>query len=85
MSLEPEQLQSLFVFSLAVHDLGKFARAFQSLAEPDLPELVTPDSSLAYGTQEWPHHSEAGRLFFSGLFSRASSSRKVCKPGVGSN
>lgn len=63
MSLEPEHLQSLFVFSLAVHDLGKFARAFQSLAEPDLPELITPDSSLAYGTAEWPHHSEAGAVF----------------------
>lgn len=63
LSMEPEQLQSLFVFSLAVHDLGKFARAFQSLAAPDLPELVAPDSSLAYGTREWPHHSEAGAVF----------------------
>jgi|TARA_R100000935_G_scaffold15320_2_gene30556 CRISPR-associated endonuclease/helicase Cas3 len=63
MSLEPEQLRSLFVFSLALHDLGKFARAFQSLADPDLPDLVKPDASLAYGTAEWPHHSEAGAVF----------------------
>lgn len=63
LSLKPEQLQSLFVFSLALHDLGKFARAFQSLAEPIQPELVSPDSSLPYGNTEWPHHSAAGAVF----------------------
>ncbi|MBA4720470.1 MAG: CRISPR-associated helicase Cas3' [Alcanivorax sp.] len=66
--LEPVQLQSLFVFSLLLHDLGKFARAFQSLAEPALMDLVRPDSSLAYNTREWPHHSEAGAVFLKAFF-----------------
>ena len=43
------QVESLFVFFLALHDLGKFARAFQGLV-PDLPpEFVQPDPSKRYG------------------------------------
>lgn len=42
------QVESLFGFFLALHDLGKFARAFQGLV-PDLsPELVSADLSKSY-------------------------------------
>lgn len=42
-------VESLFVLFLAMHDLGKFARAFQGLV-PDLsPELVPADREKAYG------------------------------------
>lgn len=41
-------VERLFVFFLAQHDLGKFARAFQGLV-PDLsPELVTSDPTKRY-------------------------------------
>lgn len=41
-------VERLFVFFLALHDLGKFARAFQGLA-PDLsPELVRADPGKRY-------------------------------------
>ena len=43
------QVESLFIFFLALHDLGKFARAFQGLV-PDLsPDLVPADPSKRYG------------------------------------
>ena len=43
------QVESLFIFFLALHDLGKFARAFQGLM-PDLsPDLVPADASKRYG------------------------------------
>lgn len=42
------QVESLFTFFLALHDLGKFARAFQGLV-PDLsPDLVPADASKRY-------------------------------------
>lgn len=64
LDLEPEQLQSLVTFSLALHDLGKFARAFQSLAEPDLAGLVPADPRLVYR----PHHSAAGAILLAEVF-----------------
>lgn len=42
-------VERLFVFFLALHDLGKFARAFQGLV-PDLsPDLVRNDAGKVYG------------------------------------
>lgn len=64
LDLEPDQLQSLVAFSLALHDLGKFARAFQSLAEPNLAGLVPADPSLVYR----PHHSAAGAMLLAEVF-----------------
>ena len=40
--------RELFVFSLALHDLGKFARAFQGLAEPEGCDLVRPVAAKQY-------------------------------------
>lgn len=43
-----EQTERVFTFFLALHDLGKFARAFQGLV-PDLsPDLVLPDPEKRY-------------------------------------
>ncbi|MDO4904660.1 MAG: CRISPR-associated helicase Cas3' [Lautropia sp.] len=43
-----EQVEAVFVCFLALHDAGKFARAFQGLA-PDLsPELVPPNEDKRY-------------------------------------
>ena len=41
LGVEPQWLQSWFCFCLMLHDLGKFARAFQSLV-PDLSPLLVP-------------------------------------------
>lgn len=43
-----EQTERVFIFFLVLHDLGKFARAFQGLV-PDLsPNLVPPDPEKRY-------------------------------------
>lgn len=53
------------VFSLALHDIGKFARAFQSLARPIGADLVPPEPRMVYeasyrhdalGAQLWSRH-----------------------------
>ncbi len=59
LHMDAETLVSFFVYSLALHDLGKFARSFQGLASPPLPFLVQP-AALPYrerhdslGAQAW--------------------------------
>lgn len=45
----PQQdVESLFLFFLALHDLGKFARAFQGLVPNLSPDLVPADESKRY-------------------------------------
>ncbi|OBP13651.1 hypothetical protein A5320_17145 [Rheinheimera sp. SA_1] len=39
LQLQPAQLQSLFTFALAIHDLGKFTGAFQALKTFDTTDL----------------------------------------------
>ncbi len=54
------QVQSWFIFFLAIHDVGKFARAFQNLA-PDLsPDLVQMNPRKQYGER----HDTLGWLFW---------------------
>jgi CRISPR-associated endonuclease/helicase Cas3 len=60
LDLSPIQLQSLFTFALALHDLGKFARSFQGLANPAPECLVTPDSRMGYHVR----HDTLGMLFW---------------------
>ncbi|QCF28018.1 CRISPR-associated helicase Cas3' [Hydrocarboniclastica marina] len=48
LGISPQQLQSIFTFSLALHDLGKFTRAFQGLASPGLKGLVGPEATIEY-------------------------------------
>ncbi|WP_185267206.1 CRISPR-associated helicase Cas3' [Halopseudomonas xiamenensis] len=56
----PAIVEHLFVFFLALHDLGKFARAFQGLV-PDLsPDLVPADEDKPY-TQR---HDTLGWMFW---------------------
>lgn len=58
-----EQVDSLFVFFLALHDLGKFSRTFQALV-PDLsPELVAPVSGKHYSQR----HDTLGWLLWQEL------------------
>ncbi len=48
LQVEPEWLQRWLVFCLVIHDLGKFARAFQGL-KPDLSaELVAKNPNMPY-------------------------------------
>lgn len=42
-----QQVDALFTFFLALHDLGKFSRSFQSLA-PDLSDTLVPPGSRPY-------------------------------------
>ncbi|MGD9861267.1 MAG: CRISPR-associated helicase Cas3' [Marinobacterium sp.] len=48
LAIEPKQLRRILTFFIALHDLGKFFRAFQNLA-PDLSDaLVPPVAGLSY-------------------------------------
>lgn len=42
------QLRQLLVFMLGLHDIGKFARAFQGLAQLEGADLVPPLSGYGY-------------------------------------
>ena len=48
LGLPSATLRRLLVFCLGLHDIGKFARAFQGLARLEGVELVAPLSRLAY-------------------------------------
>jgi CRISPR-associated endonuclease/helicase Cas3 len=54
------QVESLFVFFLALHDLGKFARAFQGLVPNLSPELVPSDAGKRYEKR----HDTLGWMFW---------------------
>lgn len=60
LDLSPTQLQSMFTFALALHDLGKFARAFQGLARPMVEGLVPADPRIGYRVR----HDSLGMLFW---------------------
>jgi len=48
LSVEPAWLQQFFVFCLALHDIGKFARSFQGM-QPELSsELVQANARMPY-------------------------------------
>ena len=48
LKVDPQWLQQWFVFCLCLHDLGKFARAFQGLATNLSEQLVAPDQRCVY-------------------------------------
>jgi CRISPR-associated endonuclease/helicase Cas3 len=48
LQVQPEWLRVFFVFCLALHDLGKFARAFQGQRPVLSPELVNPNPRMTY-------------------------------------
>lgn len=62
----PQHLvQSLFVFFLTLHDIGKFSRAFQGLAPNLSPDLVPADDSKRYTKR----HDTLGWMFWREDFS----------------
>ncbi|WP_027855719.1 CRISPR-associated helicase/endonuclease Cas3 [Marinobacterium litorale] len=54
LMISPEQLQKLFVFALMLHDLGKFASAFQNL-------VVIDDSPLCRHSVKTPYDAGKAR------------------------
>lgn len=60
LDLSPNVLRRFFVFLLGLHDLGKFARAFQGVARPEGVELVPPIERLAYTER----HDRLGALLW---------------------
>ena len=63
LSMEPETFAGFFVYSLALHDLGKFARSFQGLTAIEGCDLVPPDPRKRYerrhdalGAALWADH-----------------------------
>ncbi|MDA3922943.1 MAG: CRISPR-associated helicase Cas3' [Salinisphaera sp.] len=60
LDLPLDCLRRLLVFALGLHDIGKFARAFQGLARPDGGALVPPLPRATYGQR----HDRLGALLW---------------------
>jgi len=52
LQVSPEWLRDLFVFCLALHDLGKFSRSFQGLRQDLSPDLVKKNLRMPYSNNE---------------------------------
>ncbi len=48
LEVEPEWLRQLFIFCLALHDLGKFSNAFQGIRQDLSDELVKANPRMSY-------------------------------------
>ena len=48
LEVDPEWLRQLFVFCLALHDLGKFSNAFQGIRQDLSDELVKANTRMSY-------------------------------------
>ncbi len=57
LKVSPRWLRNFFVFCLCLHDLGKFARAFQGLQPRLSPELVKPNPQMIYDSKKARHDS----------------------------
>jgi len=66
LELPPEQLQRLFVFCLCLHDLGKFASAFQKLYNARNDHLLTPECPKEYDGRDY-RHDRMGLFFWQEL------------------
>ncbi|MPY25558.1 HD domain-containing protein [Shewanella sp. YLB-07] len=64
LELSPQQLNALFVFSLALHDLGKFASAFH-VADRDNP-LISASSRFDYDGSQY-RHDRMGLYFWQNI------------------
>lgn len=60
LAMEPAFLQRWFTFCLALHDLGKFSRAFQGLQAGLSDQLVTGNSRMVYSER----HDSLGFLLW---------------------
>jgi CRISPR-associated endonuclease/helicase Cas3 len=48
LEVEPTWIRDFFVFCLALHDIGKFSRAFQGLKTESSPDLVKANPRMQY-------------------------------------
>ncbi|MDC9613196.1 CRISPR-associated helicase Cas3' [Xenorhabdus khoisanae] len=55
LELSPESLQNLFSFFLVLHDIGKFASAFQQLYSQEDTDLIKPDQHKPYDSRHFRH------------------------------
>lgn len=55
LDLKPQEVTKLFVFFLALHDLGKFASAFQALFKDELHYLFAANPNRQYDGREFRH------------------------------
>ena len=55
LDVTPKQIQDLVVFFLVLHDLGKFASAFQQLYSAPDNTLIKVDSCFQYNGKEYRH------------------------------
>ncbi|MBI6550287.1 CRISPR-associated helicase Cas3' [Xenorhabdus lircayensis] len=63
LQLSPETLQNLFSFFLVLHDIGKFASAFQQLYSPEDTDLIKPDQRTPYDSRHF-RHDRLGLFFW---------------------
>ncbi|MDE9551308.1 CRISPR-associated helicase Cas3' [Xenorhabdus bovienii] len=64
LELSKEELQNLFVFFLLLHDIGKFASAFQQLYSPEQhTELLKPQHCKPYDGKHF-RHDRLGLFFW---------------------
>lgn len=63
-----EEFRRFFVFSLTLHDLGKFARSFQGQAAPAGCNLVPPHPGLLYDGGRRRHDTLGAELWREALF-----------------
>lgn len=66
LEITPKQLQSLLVFLLALHDLGKFTSAFQKLYSAPNDELLSIESCFDYDGKKY-RHDRMGLYFWNTL------------------
>lgn len=66
LDIKPALLRVFFVFCLALHDLGKFARAFQGLKPELAPDLVMANPQMSYSER----HDSLGFLLWRKVLSK---------------
>ncbi|WP_372740051.1 CRISPR-associated helicase Cas3' [Neptunomonas sp.] len=66
LELQPSQVQQLFSFCLSLHDLGKFASAFQKLYSAPSGDLLIPDCRKEYDGRDY-RHDRMGLFFWQKL------------------
>lgn len=66
LELQPQQMQQLFSFCLSLHDLGKFASAFQKLYSAPDGDLLIPACRKEYDGREY-RHDRMGLFFWQKL------------------
>jgi CRISPR-associated endonuclease/helicase Cas3 len=66
LELTPVQLQIVFSFILTLHDLGKFASAFQKLYPNESAQLLKPDCRKEYDGRNF-RHDRMGLFFWNSI------------------